>query len=102
MYFLGFGPCFVILSISVEGLFFVSYSMTLMAWAQVEKLLRPPIDNIQAKSEESAGTQNLKLLQSVAYNVRMDDLRIALFFLFFVQVAFFGTGKCVNQCFRRH
>lgn len=27
------------------------------------------------------------------YHFREDDLRIALFFLFFVQVGFFGTGK---------
>ena len=27
------------------------------------------------------------------YRMRVDDVRIALFFLFFVQVAFFGTGK---------
>ena len=29
----------------------------------------------------------------------MDDLRIALFFLFFVQVGFFGTGKYVTVAF---
>ncbi len=27
------------------------------------------------------------------YRFQLDDLRIALFFLFFVQVGFFGTGK---------
>ena len=27
------------------------------------------------------------------YTPQSDDIRIAMFFLFFVQVAFFGTGK---------
>lgn len=29
------------------------------------------------------------------YVPSLEDVRIALFFLFFVQVGFFGTGKCV-------
>jgi hypothetical protein len=34
------------------------------------------------------------------YQFQRDDLRIALFFLFFVQVAFFGTGKYVaSNCY---
>ncbi|KAG6820926.1 hypothetical protein H0H93_009700 [Arthromyces matolae] len=40
LYFLGFGPCFIILSISVEGLFYVTYSCVLMAWVVVESSVR--------------------------------------------------------------
>lgn len=98
MYFLGFGPCFVILSISVEGLFFVSYSIALMAWVQIESLLRSS-GNIGKRSGKPTTTKDRRLGQAAAYNLQMDDLRIALFFLFFVQVGFFGTGKYVITTF---
>ncbi|EEB97162.1 hypothetical protein MPER_03570, partial [Moniliophthora perniciosa FA553] len=37
MHFLGLGPLFIILSLSDEVFFFVSYSMTLYLWTEVEK-----------------------------------------------------------------
>ncbi|KAK0220043.1 Phosphatidylinositolglycan class N-domain-containing protein [Armillaria fumosa] len=82
MYFLGFGPCFVILSISVEGMFYVAYSMTLLCWIEVESSLR----NAQCSKPENAQV----------YRFQADDLRIVLFFLFFVQVGFFGTGNVAS------
>jgi phosphatidylinositol glycan class N len=51
-------------------------------WLEVEGRVREPFF---ARSEK----RNTATL-------RGDDIRIALFFLFFVQVAFFGTGKCVS------
>jgi GPI ethanolamine phosphate transferase 1 len=63
------------LSISVEGLFYLAYSITLIIWIEVEAALR-------------AG-ETVK----DGYRFRREDARIAMFFLFFVQVAFFGTGK---------
>jgi hypothetical protein len=36
------------------------------------------------------------MTRPVGYLPRADDLRIALFFLFFVQVAFFGTGNVAS------
>jgi phosphatidylinositol glycan class N len=82
MFFLGFGPCFVILSISVEGLFYLSFSATLTLWVEVEAMLR---------SVTRVDDPARKMIKS--YTFQPDDLRIALFFLFFVQTAFFGTGK---------
>ena len=81
VYFLGFGPCFVILSISVEGLFYVAYSLTLVSWVMVEFAVR---NGSPSPSSSKVGK---------VYQFQVDDLRIALFFLFFVQVGFFGTGK---------
>ncbi|KAJ7837393.1 Phosphatidylinositolglycan class N-domain-containing protein [Mycena olivaceomarginata] len=81
MYFLAFGPCFVILSISVEGLFYVAYSVTLASWIEAERSLRGDLERVK---------KSKSVLQ---YRFQPDDIRIALFFLFFVQVGFFGTGK---------
>ncbi|KAF9474339.1 GPI ethanolamine phosphate transferase 1 [Pholiota conissans] len=93
MYFLGFGPCFVILSISVEGLFFVAYSVTLIAWVQIESLVRP---SLVPQKYAPSDHKERSLGQVVAYKFQADDLRIALFFLFFVQVGFFGTGNVAS------
>jgi phosphatidylinositol glycan class N len=94
MYFFGFCPLFIILSISVEGLFFVSYSVTLLTWVKVERIVHPEKD---FKKNHLAGKEikesEVALSRSWVYGFQPDDLRIALFFLFFVQVGFFGTGK---------
>ncbi|KAK7059142.1 Glycosyl phosphatidyl inositol anchor synthesis [Paramarasmius palmivorus] len=84
MHFLGLGPLFIILSISDEILFFVSYSITLYLWTEVEKSLAETTRDLK-------GTQSLS-----TYRFKTDDVRIVLFFLFFVQVAFFGTGNVAS------
>lgn len=88
MYFLGFGPCFVILSIREEGLFYVAYSITLVHWIQVERNAR------LGNRRENGDKVNEKTINRTGeYSFQWDDVRTALFFLFFVQVGFFGTGK---------
>ncbi|KAH7882746.1 Phosphatidylinositolglycan class N-domain-containing protein [Phlebopus sp. FC_14] len=82
--FLAFSVCFVILSISVEGLFYAAFTINLLVWVEVEAALRyPPSVDGSASQDEPCQT----------YSFQADDVRIALFFLFFVQVAFFGTGN---------
>ena len=83
--FLGFTVCFVLLSISVEGIFYVVYSATLYMWTEVETALRAHQPEQPRASRKGQNTRG--------YQLRADDVRIAVFFLFFVQVAFFGTGK---------
>jgi GPI ethanolamine phosphate transferase 1 len=90
-YFLAFSPCFVILSIRTEGLFYLSYCATLYLWTRVEDAVRKcsTIDKQQAH-------QQGKRTQNAAWNpnhLSGDNVRTALFFLFFVQIGFFGTGK---------
>jgi phosphatidylinositol glycan class N len=82
-YFLSFCPCFVVLSIHAEGLFYLSYCMTLYLWTLVEEDVRPkkPVND----RDRGSGWNPRRL--------NRDDVRIALFFLFFAQVGFFGTGK---------
>ncbi|KAG2070141.1 PigN-domain-containing protein [Suillus decipiens] len=80
--FLGFGVCFVILSISVEGLFYAAFTCNLLLWIEVETTVHPD--------------RHGAALQNQGYEFHTDDIRIALFFLFFVQVAFFGAGNVAS------
>ena len=84
-FFLGFGPAFIILSISVEGMFYTCFSGCLIAWLEVERHLRY---SHRVSAAPVSGADGL-----AKYSFQSDDLRIALFFLFFVQLGFFGTGK---------
>ncbi|KAF4588570.1 Glycosyl phosphatidyl inositol anchor synthesis [Pleurotus pulmonarius] len=87
IYVIAFGACFIILSISIEGLFYLAYTATLQIWIEVEAALRHG-----GKEEPETQTPS----KSKAYEFQPDDLRIALFFLFFVQIAFFGTGNVAS------
>lgn len=95
MYFLGFAPCFIILSISVEGLFFATYSAVLLCWVISEKIMRHSellLRNPAAKRVEESKRAD-------GYVFDFGDVRLALTFLFFVHLGFFGIGK---YAFRRY
>ncbi|KAH9985887.1 Phosphatidylinositolglycan class N-domain-containing protein [Russula compacta] len=90
-YFLSFCPCFVVLSIRAEGLFYMSYCTTLYLWTLVEEDVRS--ENSRCRAVANGGEYGS------SWNPRrlsLDDVRIALFFLFFVQVGFFGTGNVAS------
>jgi phosphatidylinositol glycan class N len=96
MYFLGFAPCFIILSISVEGLFFATYSAVLLGWVVSEKVMKypavlhEPLEVTQfVKEGRNSGGSN------TGYIFHVEDIRLALAVWFFVHLGFFGTGKCV-------
>ena len=95
VYFLTFCPCFIVLSIRAEGLFYASYCATLWLWIEAESAVR----SASTRQEQGEGTaQSQDENNTSTWNpgmLRLDDVRIGLFFLFFVQVGFFGTGKCV-------
>lgn len=93
-FFLGFGVCFVWLTISTEGLFYIAYSLTLVLWVEVESALRPYTLATDAPVTAAKAAETAERAKDPStYRPHADDLRIAVFFLFFVQVAFFGTGK---------
>jgi len=94
-FFLAFSACFVVLSISVEGLFFSAYVCNLLLWIEVEVVVRSSLAGTSENGTTSASSHR----HLAPYCFRADDIRIALFFLFYVQVAFFGTGKWVLTSF---
>jgi len=86
-FFLGFSVCFVVLSISIEGLFYSAFTFNLLLWIDVEVAVRKTL---------GVNGSMPKQVQTDSYRFQADDARIALFFLFFVQVAFFGTGNVAS------
>lgn len=99
-YFLGFGPAFVILSISVEGVFYSVFSACLVTWIEVERRIRTTKQPSNSKSGKEQRQQPSASLTN--YTFQPDDTRIAVVFLFFVQIAFFGTGKYVSFLLPHH
>ncbi|KTW29623.1 mannose-ethanolamine phosphotransferase MCD4 [Pneumocystis jirovecii RU7] len=82
--FLMFSPIFIILSISYEALFYVCFFSILVLWVEMEHKVR--LTKAQDKNAEFK--KNRKLFS--------ENLRTSLFYLFFIQEAFFGTGNIAS------
>lgn len=79
--FLAFGPTFVILSISSEGLFYVAFCALLTVWVELEYLF---FHNYHKSDKEPAR------------RLSISEFRLSLFFFFLTQIAFFGTGNIAS------
>ncbi|KAG9304272.1 hypothetical protein G9A89_019834 [Geosiphon pyriformis] len=82
---LAFAPLFVLLSISYEVLFYCFFSITLFLWLALERKMY----RFEAPQSRGANTGAMRSL-------KINDIRIAVFFLFFIKVAFFGTGNVAS------
>lgn len=78
-----FAPVFVLLSLRDEVLFFGCYAVTLLIWAKMEGSLH------ESQLEGVRAGQTERLLQ-------LPELRVSLFYLFFLHVGFFGTGNIAS------
>ncbi|KAG8744785.1 Glycosyl phosphatidyl inositol anchor synthesis [Ceratobasidium sp. 414] len=80
-YFLAFGPLFVLLSISTEGLFYASFSLTLYVWVEVEARLyrfveEPTRRRTAAKSaKQDRGWRAEALSRSLGEDARDNDTK---------------------------
>ncbi|KAI9226786.1 MAG: Phosphatidylinositolglycan class N-domain-containing protein [Piptocephalis tieghemiana] len=86
--YLAFAPPFLLLCISYEALFYASFSLTLLLWLFLEY-------GLYMASEEHEMVPDGEVL-STTRPLRVRDVRTAAFFLFFVNVAFFGTGNVAS------
>lgn len=106
--FLTFSPAFVILTISYEGLFYFTFWVTVLTWVRLEhrtyafttrkplsdKLVEEldvatPVVNAMKNRQEALESRNFRRLT-------LSDTRIALFFFFLLQSAFFSTGNIAS------
>ena len=109
--FLAFGPTFIILTISYEGLFYFAIAITLLSWVRLEHRIHQqfssaPTLRSDATSEEitnplapalDAAKAREAALESGDYrSLTLSDARICLFFLFILQSAFFSTGNIAS------
>ena len=85
---LGFGAPMVLLSISYEVLFYVCFCSLLVMWLVIEReLVAASAWEPLAAGPGEAGEQR---------QLQLSDARLGYFFLFFINVAYFGTGNVAS------
>jgi len=108
--FLTCAPTFVILTISYEGLFYLSFSAILVSWVRLEHAVykfvssQTSITSGPANGTANGGTKaaSRKQLESTNHISRsfrpltLNDARVALFFFVLLQSAFFSTGNVAS------
>jgi phosphatidylinositol glycan class N len=114
--FLTFAPTFVLLTISYEGLFYVAFCITLLAWVRLEHLihqrvLKPTvaIEKVRAGNDRNGTTSRSSKDGPVALQSKtspsarptyralsISDTRPSLFTLYLLQSAFFSTGNIAS------
>lgn len=113
MVFLTFSPTFVILTISYEGLFYFVFCMTVVTWVRLEHAIyvynKPaastqPATPEQKEADESrpeppSGPPAKTTVSGETFAYRaltISDARVALFFFYLLQSAFFSTGNIAS------
>ncbi|KAI6950219.1 GPI ethanolamine phosphate transferase [Hortaea werneckii] len=109
--FLAFGPLFIILTISYEGLFYFAIAITLLSWVRLEHRIYRHFSSAattEATKPSSELSNPLAPAMSVASDreaalksgdyraLTLSDARICLFFLYLLQSAFFSTGNIAS------
>jgi phosphatidylinositol glycan class N len=104
--FLQFAPTFIILTISYEGLFYFAFCMCLFSWMRLEHSVYLYTNkNAEAaivkanpvKAAVAAAENRLQAIKKGDYrSLTLADARIALFFFFFIQSAFFSASNIAS------
>lgn len=79
--FMAFCPTFIILTISNEGLFYISFFVLLILWIEIEDLMYSSTNKSKAENKRT---------------LSLGEFRISLFFFYLVQVGFFGIGNIAS------
>ncbi|KAJ5498356.1 GPI ethanolamine phosphate transferase 1 [Penicillium expansum] len=93
--FLTFSPTFIILTISWEGLFYFVFCMTIMTWVRLEHAIYVHT----AGALEKPKNPGVTTVDGETFYYRaltLSDVRVALFFFFLLQSAFFSTGNVAS------
>lgn len=104
--FLQFAPTFIILTISFEGLFYFAFCLCLFSWMHLEHCVYLHTTKTPTTTAVSvnpitpavaATTDRLTSMKKGDYrSLTLADARIALFFFFFIQSAFFSASNIAS------
>jgi phosphatidylinositol glycan class N len=105
--FLQFAPTFIILTISYEGLFYFAFFLCIFSWMRLEHQVylhttAHPKSNVATstnpiKPAVEAAADRLESIKKGDYrSLTLADARIALFFFFFIQSAFFSASNIAS------
>jgi phosphatidylinositol glycan class N len=105
--FLQFAPTFIILTISYEGLFYFAFCLCIFSWMRLEhrvnleKTSSPEMATASLSSPikpaVDAAADRLDSIKKGDYrSLTLGDARIALFFFFFIQSAFFSASNIAS------
>ncbi|GAA5887546.1 hypothetical protein JCM5296_002613 [Sporobolomyces johnsonii] len=81
-----FGPAFIILSLSYEAVFYAFFCVALVAWMTMESAVAASEANEEGEKKGVEGEGKVKL----------DHVRVSLFFLAFLHLGFFGCGNVAS------
>ncbi|PHH68108.1 hypothetical protein CDD82_834 [Ophiocordyceps australis] len=91
-----FAPTFIILTISYEALFYIAFCTILFLWLRLEYAAQRFLDDRQAQeTKANRPNEHVRPAQSPR-PLQLSDARVALFFMVFLQSAFFSTGNVAS------
>lgn len=93
--FLTFSPTFIILTISWEGLFYFVFCMTIVTWVRLEHAIYVHTAGVLTKPK-NPGVTTVDGETFYYRALTLSDVRVALFFFFLLQSAFFSTGNVAS------
>ncbi|KAL5119449.1 Glycosyl phosphatidyl inositol anchor synthesis [Pleosporales sp. CAS-2024a] len=104
--FLQFAPTFIILTISYEGLFYFAFCLCLFSWMRLEhqvylhtreqaKTTASPGEPVKAAGDAAVGRVDSSKTDELR-TLSLGDARIALFFFYFIQSAFFSASNIAS------
>jgi phosphatidylinositol glycan class N len=105
--FLQFAPTFIILTISYEGLFYFAFCLCLFSWMRLEHQVNVHANAHPATAVASSSNPIKPAVDAAAdrldsikkgnfRSLTLADARIALFFFFFIQSAFFSASNIAS------
>ncbi|KAI8897625.1 Phosphatidylinositolglycan class N-domain-containing protein [Globomyces pollinis-pini] len=92
--YLAFAPVFTLLSVSFETLFYICYSLTIFVWMLIEQ----QVYFFENKAYNGYTYMDITTRDTNQHirSLKTGDMRIASFFLLFINVGFFGTGNMAS------